>query len=418
MSLMKQILSYSGVNIINASVPFLLLPLLTTYLSPEDYGILSMVQLLMVLSLPFVMMNSQRLLIMEYSNLTQEKYKSLVSSAVIIPIFGFMFLESIFFIFGNNIIKYFQLPNYLLYLIPIFLLFQAIPIFVPIIFQAKKDPLNFGKYKISLTIVNILLSLLFVVVFEYGWEGRLFGIIGAFFLFSLIGIIVLIKINIVTTHINIPSIKKILHFGIPLLPHAVFGVLLASSSKFFLSNMINNEALGIYTVAFQIASSVILIMTSINQAWAPNLYEILNNNPTIEDKNKLVKKTYQTMALMVFITFIFILCVPFIYTIFIDTKYHSGILISRIISIGFLFNGLYYLVTNYIVFTKKTKTLSYITTIISIIGGVINYYFILEYGTIGAAYALISIFGLLFITVFYYSNKLYKMPWLNIFKNS
>ena len=418
MSLIKQILSYSGVNIINASVPFLLLPLLTTYLTPEDYGVLSMVQLLMALSLPFVMMNSQRLLIMEYSNLTQEKYKSLVSSAVIIPIFGFMLLESLFFIFGNNIIKYFQLPDYLLYLIPIFLLFQAIPIFVPIIFQAKKDPLKFGKYKISLTIVNILLSLLFVLVLECGWEGRLFGIIGAFFIYSLIGLIILLRINILTTHINITNIKKILHFGIPLMPHAIFGVLLASSSKFFLSNMINNEALGIYTVAFQIASSVILIMTSINQAWAPNLYEILNNNPTIEDKNKLVKKTYQTMALMVFITFIFILCVPYIYTIFIDTKYHSGIFISRIISIGFLFNGLYYLVTNYIVFTKKTKTLSDITTIISIIGGVINYYFILEYGQIGAAYALIVIFGLLFITVFYYSNKLYRMPWLNIFKNS
>ena len=43
-------------------------------------------------------------------------------------------------------------------------------------------------------------------------------------------------------------------------------------------------------------------------------------------------------------------------SIFINEQYHSGILTSRIISVGFLMNGLYYLVTNYIVFTKKTKS--------------------------------------------------------------
>jgi O-antigen/teichoic acid export membrane protein len=61
MSLRKQILSYSGVNIINASVPFLLLPILTSYLSPSDYGILSLVQLLMALAFPIVL-NAQSLI--------------------------------------------------------------------------------------------------------------------------------------------------------------------------------------------------------------------------------------------------------------------------------------------------------------------------------------------------------------------
>ena len=73
-------------------------------------------------------------------------------------------------------------------------------------------------------------------------------------------------------------------------------------------------------------------------------------------------------------------------------------------------NGLYFLVTNYILFTKNTKVLSYITSIISIIGATINYYLILDYGIIGGL-AIIT-FALLFITVFYYSNKLYAMPWL------
>ena len=194
MNLKQQILSYSGVNIINASVPFLMLPILTSYISPGDYGVLSMVQLLMLLSFPFVILNSQGLLTMEYSNLSQEKYKILVSTAILIPLFGCVFLELLFFFFSSNVIKYFQIPAYLLYLIPIFLFFQTIPTFVPIFFQAKKDPFNFGKFKISLTIANVLLSLLFVVLLDYGWEGRLFGIVGSFLIFSIIGIILLVII--------------------------------------------------------------------------------------------------------------------------------------------------------------------------------------------------------------------------------
>lgn len=412
MNLKQQILSYSAVNIINASVPFLLLPILTNYLIPEDYGVLSMVQLLMLLSFPFVMMNSHGLLTMEYSNLSKEKYKVLVSTAILIPLFGCVFLECIFFLFRHYIVEYFQIPNYLLYLIPLFLLFQAIPLFVPIIFQAKKQPFNFGKFKISLTILNVLLSLLFVVLLNYGWEGRLFGIVGSFMLFSIIGIIVLFRIDVISFSFDFESLKTILNFGLPLLPHAIAGTLLASSSKFFLANMISNEAVGIYTVAFQVATAVLLIMTSVNQAWAPNLYEALNSNPTEMIKLGIVKQTYKLMLFMLVITFLFILFVPFVFKIFIHESYHSGVLLSRIISIGFLLNGLYFLVTNYIFFTKNTKVLSSITSIISVIGAIINYYLILEHGIIGAAYSLIITFGLLFIVVFYYSNKLYRMPWL------
>jgi len=231
-------------------------------------------------------------------------------------------------------------------------------------------------------------------------------------IFSIIGIIVLFRIDAFSFSFDFESLKKILNFGLPLLPHAIAGILLASSSKFFLVNMISNEAVGIYTVAFQVASAVLLIMTSVNQAWAPNLYEILNSKPTEIVKLGIVKQTYKVMLFMIAITLLFIVVVPYIFIFFINVNYHSGILISRIISIGFLMNGLYFLVTNYILFTKKTKVLSYITTIISFIGAVINYYLILEYGIIGAAYGLIANFGLLFIIVFYYSNKLYRMPWL------
>ncbi len=412
MNLKQQMLSYGGVNIINASVPFLLLPILTSYLSPEDYGILSLVQLLMMLSLPVVLLNSQGLLTMEYSNLSPQKYKLLVSTAVITPVLGFFVLEVLFFVFSSFILKYFQLSPKLLFAVPFFLLVQVIPIILPIIFQAKKEPFNYGKFKISLTLVNVFLTLLFVVYFGYNWEGRLWGIIGSFIIFSIVGYIILLQLNYLSLKFDSISFKQIINFGIPLIPHTIAGVLLASSSKFFLSSMINNEAVGIYTVALQVASSVLIVMVSINQAWAPNLYERLNKKPQNKEKKLIVSQTYKIMLIMIAVTLIFIVLVPFVYQFLIDKRYTRGVLLSRLISIGFLFNGLYFLFTNYILFSKKTKVLSSITVSISVIGGIINYFLILKYGIKGASLGVIITFFLLFTMVVFYANKLYPMPWL------
>ncbi|MCB0380168.1 MAG: oligosaccharide flippase family protein, partial [Flavobacteriales bacterium] len=42
MNILKKISVFTGVNVISSGISFLLLPVLTKYLSPEDYGVLSL----------------------------------------------------------------------------------------------------------------------------------------------------------------------------------------------------------------------------------------------------------------------------------------------------------------------------------------------------------------------------------------
>ncbi len=410
-NLKSQIFSYSLINVLNASIPFILLPILTTYLSPSDYGTLSLFQLLMLISTPIILMNTQGLLTIEYSQLSFTEFQNLVSSMVLISIFGFLFLEVLFFIFERYILYYFHVPQEYLYFIPLFILLQAIPIIIPIIFQAKKEPINFGKYKISMSIVNISLTLLFVLVFSYGWEGRLFGIVGSFGLFTLIGFIILIKLKLLKLKICIVSIKKSLAFGVPLIPHSIAGVFLIMSDRVFLVNMLSESSVGIYSVAFQISSVVTILFGSINQAWAPNLFEKLNQNPSIIEKKEIVKTTYKIMLLMFGITVVSLFVLPYIFDIFIDESYSEGKYIMDYIIIAFLFQGFYYMVTNYIFYSKKTHLLSYITFSMLIIVFISNFILIGLYGIIGAAYTMIIIWILFFFVTWLVSNRVYPMPW-------
>lgn len=411
MNLKSQIFSYSFINVLNASIPFILLPVLTTYLSPSDYGTLSLFQLLMLISTPIILMNTQGLLTIEYSKLSFTEFQNLVSSMVVISIFGFLFLEVLFFIFERYILYYFHVPQEYLYFIPLFILLQAIPMIVPIIFQAKKEPINFGKYKISMTIVNISLTLLFVIVFSYGWEGRLFGIVGSFSLFTLVGFAILIKLRLLKLHICIVSIKKSLAFGVPLIPHSIAGVFLTMSDRVFLVNMVNESSVGIYSVAFQMASVITILFSSINQAWAPNLFEKLNENPSMLEKMEIVKTTYKIMLLMFGITVLFLFVLPYIFDIFIDESYSEAKFLIDYIAIAFLFQGFYYMVTNYIFYSKKNYLLSYITFSMLILVFISNFILIGLYGIIGAAYTMMIIWILFFFVTWIVSNKVYPMPW-------
>ena len=411
MNLSRHIFSYSMANIINSAVPFFLLPVLTSYLNPAEFGTLSLIQLLLTLALPFVLMNVHGLFMIEFSKLSREDFISFTSTMIWIPVLGFLALEVIFLFFSTYISNLFNIPEKWVLYTPIFVLFQSIPMMIPVLFQAKKQPLNYAFFKIALTIANFGISILLVVVFLEGWEGRIWGIFLSYLLFTVIGLFILYRLELLRLSISFTFMKSAMKFGLPLIPHTLAGVLLAMSDRIFLANMLGVEEVGIYSVAFQMGSMVTIIMSSINQAWVPHLYELLNNNPSFDDKEKIVIQTYKIMLLMTGITLVFILIIPFVFKMFIDVKYYSGINLSRLIAIAFLFQGFYFMVTNYIFYVKKTHLLSMLTISAAAVLMTLNYVMIPIYGMYGSAYAMITGYILWFILTFLIANKVYKMPW-------
>lgn len=114
----------------------------------------------------------------------------------------------------------------------------------------------------------------------------------------------------------------------------------------------------------------------------------------------------------------FIFVSSFVFDIFIDKSYHDGKVITNYIAVAFLFQGFYFMVTNYIFYSKKTHILSYITLFSVLIVFVSNYLLIGAYGIIGAAYAMIIVYISFFLIVWYFSNTIYKMPWLKFLNRS
>lgn len=116
---------------------------------------------------------------------------------------------------------------------------------------------------------------------------------------------------------------------------------------------------------------------------------------------------------MAIITVIFIVTISVIYQIFIDERYYDGINISRLLAIGFMFQGFYFMVTNYIFYMKRSSLLSMITISSAIVIMSLNYILIPIYGVYGSTYTMVIGYFIWFSLTFYFSSKVYRMPWLD-----
>lgn len=75
---------YTLTNVINKAIPFLLLPILTRYLTPEDYGIVSMFGVLVSLVTPFTGLSIHGAIARMYYEIDSVDIKAYITNCLLI----------------------------------------------------------------------------------------------------------------------------------------------------------------------------------------------------------------------------------------------------------------------------------------------------------------------------------------------
>jgi len=409
-SLFKASGIYTIMAILNAAIPFFLLPILTRFLTPSDYGIISMFSLLVSITEVFLGLSTQGAILRAYYQKDEINFKQYTGNCIIILFGSTFFVSLLFFLAAKPVSSYFGVPEDWLWAIIIISFFQFIILGKLAIYRAQMKALEYSIISIVQTIINILLSIALVVFVRMNWQGR---IIGQIVSTMIVGVYAFFLLNRywVEWKINKRYIKHALSFGIPLIPHNLGIMFLVWSSRFFITNMIGLNETGIYTVGVQIGMIIGIITDSFNKAYSPWLYDRLNQNDK-KIKIKIVKFTYIYMfALLIFALFL-TLIMPFLMKIIVGNKFYNAISVISWLLFGYAFNGMYYMVTNYIFYSYKTKYLAWITITAGLISLIITYEMILINGIIGAAQAFMITMFLKFILTWLLSAKSYKMPWI------
>ncbi|MDX1349735.1 MAG: oligosaccharide flippase family protein [Putridiphycobacter sp.] len=400
--------AYTAVNVINKGIPFLLIPILTHYLSPADMGVLTNIESLFVIVIALVGMNISTAVTRQYVK-KEVSLNSYIFTAFRVMLVSFAILTLLFSVFANYISEFTAIPINIIYFISVYALLDNVVEVLLALWRMKDKPFYYGLFRILRTIIELSISLVLVIGYKYDWFGRFLGIYISGIILSIIAISILAKNGIFNGKFSAKYRRHFLHFGVPLIPHTISGVLILYSDKLIITKMIGIEENGLYSVAFTIGMAISLLQNSFNQAWVPWLFKKLALNNKTEDK-KLVRITYLYVLVMFGFVLLLWLLTPIIY-MFIDEDFASGMEVVVIIGLGFAFNGMYKMMVNYLFYAEKTNIISIITICLAAFNIALSIYLIPNYGILGPAYASAFTFFLQFIITWYISNKYHPMPW-------
>ncbi len=401
---------YAGFNVINQAIPFFLLPIMTRYLTPTDYGIVATFSVLLAVMVVFVSLSMHGAINVNYFKLKKEELREYIGNVFIILFVSFILVYIVTCIFQSPLSFFTKFPEKWIPNIAIVALFQSFFAITIVLWRAEQKAFPYGLFQISSTILNVSLSVVFVVLLCWGWQGRILGVIITSVIFGLLSIFVIYKREYIKFSFNKKYIKDALFFGIPLIPHALGGWIITGIDRIFINSMVGVAATGLYSVGYSVGMIIGLLAGSFNLAWSPFLFEKLKENNYLT-KVKIVKFTYLYDIGIIVLALALSFIAPYFLKFFVSKNFYFAYKYVLWIALGYAFNGMYFMVVNYIFYVKKTYILAWVTFSSAGINVILNYFFIKANGAIGAAQATTITFFICFILTWILSVKVYKMPW-------
>ena len=411
-SLFKDAGIYTIFNIIDRSVPFLLLPVITRILEPEQYGIYGAFQSLIIIVLPIISLNTDSSILRNYFSLDQSKFKSYFSNGVFVYLICTLVTIIIFYFFRDALGGLVNFPKEWIVFAVLICAFQYLIDLELNLLQITKQPKKYGMFKISNTICKNVLMLTMILYFSFKWEGMVIGHFATAFIFGIIALYIFLKKKLLTKNINKEYLKDNIKFGAPLTLHRIGGWMQEQATRIILNMILGASFTGNLIAGASFGLIVALIQDSFNKAFVPYLFEKLQNISE-EDKKKLVMRTY-IYNVSLLILAIAVGVVAYLYAGFVlGDKYKTAGMYTIWIAVGYAFDGMYKMHVNYIFYEKKTQYIFYITIISGAITVLLSFVFIKTYGAIGAGYAITIGFFCSYILAWIIAQRIYPMPWFN-----
>lgn len=380
---------YAFSNIFVRGLAFLSTPIFTRLLSKAEYGNFSNFTswesiLAVIVTLDFTASIARAKY--DFDERMEEYLSSilLVSNAVTLAAYLLVELNRGFFeaFFSMDII----------YIRALFLYIMFLPAFNYL--QAKHRIYRKYRFFVAFAISSALLRTGVAVLLVVLMKNKLLGrVIGYVIPTTIMNICLEVYILLKGKKINWSCVKYASAISIPLIPHAISGIVLGSSDRIMITRYIGAEANAIYTLAYQVSLLANLLWTSMNQAWAPWLFDNLHaeNFKAIRENAKLYLGVFSALIIGV------LLITPELMLILGGQAYYEACYVMPPVVMGCVFQFVYGMYVNLEIYDKKTYQISIGTVCAALLNVGLNAYFIPRYGYIAAAYTTLVGYAALFM---------------------
>ncbi|ALQ39158.1 polysaccharide biosynthesis protein [Fusobacterium hwasookii ChDC F174] len=408
-NLIKKFLSFSIGGYINILIGFFIVPITTRMLSPEQYGVSSLIDVIVqILVIATSLSMEQGFVRFFFEEEEENRGKLLYTSLVPFFILGalaflliFIFRKDIsIFIVGKN-------ENLIWICLILAILFRTINIFSFLVVRMKQRGSIFSILTVAVKLFEFIFILILFQYFGNDYKTLIFATIFANLMVAIVSIFFERKVwnlkNLSSLKDCKITKKELFNFSYPLILTMALNWLFASLDKITIRTFSNLNEVGIYSGAFKIVALLSVIQSGFSTFWTPTALEHYTKNP---EDTSFYKKANDYLSLIFFLLGVNILLFRDVIGILLGKKFYNSIFVMPTL----VFMPIMYLLSETtmigIGFKKKTKYFLYVSVIASISNLIGNLFLVPYLGAKGAAISTGISYIVFFSARTYFSNKL------------
>lgn len=412
----------SGVYLIgyalSRAVGFFMIPIYTRYIAPTNYGAMELIEIVTACVTMLVSMGaSEAMSRFYYAEKTEEKRNQVVSTTIVgVSLIGLFFI--LFFLLISGTISEIVIgeAQYQYYLEVALLacwfamLCEFGYSYLRMLYKAKL----FVVISMAQLLIALLLNIWFVVFCKLNILGIFYStLIVESLIGSLLSVMILRKTGV---HLSLLVLKRIVSFGLPLVPARIGMFLGFVSNRFFLrwygsSDPVTALSLvGLYSLGHKFAVIINRFVSApFNSYWGPRRLElVLKDEPGARLAVARVC-TYATL-LTIYIALFLSVGIESVIDIMADLSYYGAHKVVPILALGYVALGLETHFTTGILCTRQTIWSTYTSVASLAVTLAWNYIFVPRYGLIGAASSLLAGFSVRIVMLYFVSQHFFRIP--------
>ena len=393
-------------NTLNKFIAVLLLPIFTTYLTPADYGIMSLLNILSLLLIQISLLGLGTSIGLCYFEKKKRESGKTIWSAFSILITTSILVIGISIILSKQInLLLFNSTQYqylvFLTLIRTFFTILVVPFTLRLLFEEKR--LQFIIITTISTLLTITVNIVLIVILHLGIKGMVLGtLISAIMTFFLFAIPTIKRLPF---NIDLKLCRRLITYGIPMIPSFLCLYFLQQGNVFFLKKFTNLNTVGLYSIGYRFGAGMMLIVSSLNTAWFPFYMSFINK----KSQAKILFGKIFTYYIFVagFISLCFYTFAKIAVTILTKSNFYNSYQAIGLSSTALMIMGMFSLLMPPIYFAKKIKYLTIIQIIATVFFGIISLFLVPKFEIIGANISLILSYSIIAVSIFFLarSNK-------------
>lgn len=401
--------TYTVSNIVNRVFPFLLLPVLTRYLSPAEYGTFVLFQVVVNFLLPIVGFNGDAAVTRAYVDVDRAALRRYVSTVILATIGTGVLVLAIVAPTARLLAAFLEVPAlWLLVAVPV-TIGESLKAVALSLWQMQKRARRYATFTVVQTAFRFGACLVPVMVLRARLNGLLWAYSLSLIAFAIYSTLSLVAEGWSSVVWNSQDLRSYLRYGIPLVPHRMSGWLTGMADRVIIARLASLGEVGIYSVGYSVGAAVALVQDAFNRAWVPFFFDRLKRSDPAS-RLDIVEFIYWYSLAMIAAAVGVMVAAHFLFPI-LGPRFARSEAFVGWIAFAYAVNGIYKMYANFLFYTEQTYVLSSITVSTGVFGVLVTIVLVKTSGVIGAGYALLLGQILACAAVVVAARRMFLMPW-------